>query len=101
MAIYFGGPERYTEALQSGKLPRPAEDSYRSRSYTNAMNNFVRILLRYWLFGDSKGSLEKAVLLKPGQKSAEWMESVVQKFCKLEEMVLDTCADKLGTANAC
>lgn len=40
-------------------------------------------------------------ILRPGQESVEWMIHLVSRFCKVRELLLNTCDDALETAKGC
>lgn len=44
--------------------------------------------------------MRKTVLLRPEQRSVEWIMDLVTKFCKAKELMLDSCACAFATLKA-
>lgn len=73
-----------------------------NRTYwTDSMKVIQRIPPKRRLSNRSADSLGRSMLQRMDQKSVEWMKDLLLKFCKAEELMLNTCADTLGTSRAC
>lgn len=68
--------------------------------WSNTKANVSSISPEERLFSESPGCLEKRLLLRPEQRSVEWMMDLVSKFCKAGGPVLATCASTSATAKA-
>lgn len=68
---------------------------------TSGKNNIPRVPVHERLFNAAPGSSGNKVLLRPEQKSIDWMMDLVSKFTKPGELVVDNCTGTSATAKPC
>lgn len=68
--------------------------------WTNVMNNIPRFRSRERLFTGLMDSVGKRILLRSEKQPMKWKMYLVFKFCKVEELMVDTFASTSATAKA-
>lgn len=67
----------------------------------NAINNILYVPPEEEKFCELVDSSGKKVLVRPDQKSVEWMMDLVFKFCNAGDLALDTCAGTSASVKPC